>query len=73
MVSNSIVKNTLIFLVYIFLIHVNSYSQTPFHTSNIIVGAQQLNSYRDLLDHKSVGILTNQTGVVIKMDSKKTQ
>ena len=71
MVSNSIVKNTLIFLVYIFLIHVNSYSQTPFHTSNIIVGAQQLNSYRDLLDHKSVGILTNQTGVVTNQNGQQ--
>ncbi|MDM1046400.1 DUF1343 domain-containing protein [Myroides sp. 1354] len=71
MISNSTVKNTLLFLVTLLIYSVNSYSfsvdkngRTAGVTSPIIVGAENTVAYFDLLQNKKVGILTNQTGVV---------
>ena len=71
MVSNSTVKNTLLFLVTLLIYSVNSYSFSkreseikPSSTSSIIVGAENTAAYFHLIQHKNVGILTNQTGVV---------
>ncbi|WP_410881499.1 exo-beta-N-acetylmuramidase NamZ domain-containing protein [Myroides sp. DW712] len=71
MVSNSRVKNTLLFLVTLLIYSVNSYSFsvekrtiTADSISTIIVGAENTAAYFNLLRHKKVGVLTNQTGVV---------
>lgn len=71
MVSNSTVKNTLLFLATLFIYSVNSYSFSsdkkgihPIVSSTIRVGAENTTAYFDLLRNKKVGILTNQTGVV---------
>ncbi|MBB1140844.1 exo-beta-N-acetylmuramidase NamZ domain-containing protein [Myroides sp. WP-1] len=70
MVSNSTVKNTLLFLVTLLIYSVNSYSfskiesEIPSSSSTIIVGAENTAAYLALLQNKKVGILTNQTGVV---------
>lgn len=71
MISNSRVKNTLLFLVTLLIYSVNSYSFSADKRAiaadsipTIIVGAENTAAYFDLLRHKKVGILTNQTGVV---------
>ncbi|MGS4345344.1 exo-beta-N-acetylmuramidase NamZ domain-containing protein [Myroides odoratus] len=71
MVSNSRVKNTLLFLVTLLIYSVNSYSFSvekkaiaTDSVSPIRVGAENTAAYFDLLRNKKVGILTNQTGVV---------
>lgn len=70
MISNSIVKNTLLFLVTLLIYSVNSYSFSsslhaiPPVAPTIVVGAENTAAYFNLLRNKKVGILTNQTGVV---------
>ncbi|MGG5507768.1 MULTISPECIES: exo-beta-N-acetylmuramidase NamZ family protein [unclassified Myroides] len=70
MISNSTVKNTLLFLVTLLIYSVNSYSfskvesEFPSSSSTILVGAENTAAYLSLLQNKKVGILTNQTGVV---------
>lgn len=71
MISNSRVKNTLLFLVTLLIYSVNSYSFsaekkaiTADSIPTIIVGAENTGAYFTLLQNKKVGILTNQTGVV---------
>jgi len=71
MISNSRVKNTLLFLVTLLIYSVNSYSFsidkkaiTQDSVPTIIVGAENTTAYFSLLQNKKVGILTNQTGVV---------
>ncbi|MDM1408715.1 DUF1343 domain-containing protein [Myroides sp. DF42-4-2] len=77
MISNSTVKNTLLFLVTLLIYSVNSYSFSPAPdgipsaVSTIVVGAENTAAYFDLLRNKKVGILTNQTGVV-RQDITKT-
>lgn len=70
MISNSTVKNTLLFLVTLLIYSVNSYSFSSVvpvispSSTTIVVGAENTTAYFDLLQNKRVGILTNQTGVV---------
>ena len=71
MISNSTVKNTLLFLVTLLIYSVNSYSFSvekkaigEGSVSTIIVGAENTVAYFNLLQNKKVGVLTNQTGVV---------
>ncbi|MDH6602866.1 uncharacterized protein YbbC (DUF1343 family) [Myroides gitamensis] len=71
MISNSTVKNTLLFLVTLLIYSVNSYSFSvekkaigEGSISTIIVGAENTVAYFNLLQNKKVGVLTNQTGVV---------
>lgn len=69
-VSNSMFKNTVLFLVFTLLFSLNVKSQqnpSPSNNSSeqaIVVGAQQIDVYSHLLKGKKVGILTNQTGVI---------
>ncbi len=71
-VSNSMFKNTFLFLVLTLLFcvnaksHANQVSFNQKHTDSIIVGAQQIHLYKNLLEDNKVGILTNQTGVVVQ-------
>lgn len=71
MISNSMFKNTLLFLVCVFTLGVNLKSfaknATLKHTTEqkIKVGAERLSEYHNLLKGKNVGVLTNQTGVVL--------
>lgn len=76
MMSNSMFKNTVLFLFTLFVCSVNA--QTGFKSDSmlvskenpaIIVGAEQFDLFSKLLDGKKVGILTNQTGVVHKPGS----
>lgn len=70
MVSNSEFKNTVLFLVFtwLFCLNVNSYNLYGQNSSTIEVGASQIHLYKDLLNNKKVGILTNQTGVIPQAD-----
>jgi len=78
MVSNSMFKNTLLFLVCLFALGVNlkSYAKkAPLKhktESNIKVGAERISEYHNLIKGKNVGVLTNQTGVVINADGTYT-
>ncbi len=74
MVSNSMFKNTVLFLLVLFVSCGNSTNLIggPINTSAvptkttipIKVGAERIEEYASLLKGKKVGILTNQTGVV---------
>ncbi|MDM1367365.1 exo-beta-N-acetylmuramidase NamZ family protein [Myroides marinus] len=78
MVSNSMFKNTLLFLVCLFALGVNLKSfakNAPLKhkiESNIKVGAERISEYHNLIKGKNVGVLTNQTGVVINADGTYT-
>ncbi|MCC9042823.1 DUF1343 domain-containing protein [Myroides sp. M-43] len=71
MISNSMFKNTLLFLVCLFAFTVNlkTYAKTEAlkqkSEQTIKVGAKRLSEYSHLIHDKKVGVLTNQTGVVI--------
>ena len=76
MMSNSMLKNTVLFLFTLFVCSVNA--QTDYTRDSktelkahfpIQVGAEQFELYANLLEGKKVGILTNQTGVVHKTGS----
>lgn len=76
MMSNSMLKNTVLFLFTLFVCSVNAQtdytrdSKTELKAhSPIQVGAEQFELYANLLEGKKVGILTNQTGVVHKTGS----
>lgn len=70
MVSNSLVKNTLIFFILAFanttIAKSIELTQNPIsqQEQQIVVGAQRFDAYKDKLQGKKVGILTNQTGVI---------
>lgn len=75
-VSNSIVKNTFLFLVTLWVSCGNSQTSPKYATlstaesnaasqaSVIQTGAEQFEEYEPLIRNKRIGILTNQTGVV---------
>lgn len=76
MMSNSMFKNTVLFLFTLFVCSVNA--QTDFKNDSksvskenpaILVGAEQFELFSKLLEGKKVGILTNQTGVVHNQES----
>lgn len=76
MMSNSIFKNTVLFLFSLFVYTVNAQTELEAQTlaSNgvptpIQVGAEQFETYAALLQGKKVGIVTNQTGVVHAVDT----
>lgn len=83
MVSNSMFKNTVLFLLVLFVSCGNSTNQANASTritailseptSRIEVGAERIADYAHLLKGKKVGILTNQTGTVSTSDSKKLE
>lgn len=71
MISNSIFKNTVLFLFSLFVLALNAQTKQENVSNehlkisqNIQVGATQFERYESLLKNKHVGILTNQTGVV---------
>ncbi|MGL4582806.1 MAG: exo-beta-N-acetylmuramidase NamZ family protein [Flavobacterium sp.] len=70
MISNSMFKNTFLFLVCLLAFGVNlkTYAKTATlkqkSEQTIKVGAERISEYASLLKNKNVGVLTNQTGVV---------
>ncbi|WP_121966304.1 exo-beta-N-acetylmuramidase NamZ domain-containing protein [Myroides sp. N17-2] len=70
MISNSMFKNTFLFLVCLLAFGVNlkTYAKTATlkqkNEQTIKVGAERISEYASLLKNKNVGVLTNQTGVV---------
>lgn len=76
MMSNSIFKNTVLFLFSLFVYTVNAQTELEAQTlasngvsTSIQVGAEQFEAYAALLQGKKVGIVTNQTGVVHAIDT----
>lgn len=80
MMSNSIFKNTVLFLFSLFVYTVNAQTELEIQTlamngtlAPLQVGAEQFETYASLLQGKKVGIVTNQTGVVYKTSSNTYQ
>ncbi len=76
MISNSTFKNTLLFSVFVMLFVgiTNTYADRTIARINTAIqpGAQRYDHYLDLLNNKKVGILTNQTGMVVNGDNEIT-
>lgn len=62
------IQNSAIFLVLVIF----SFSVYPTNKSNVIVGANQISKYENLLKNKRIGIVANHTSVIFKSNSEYT-
>lgn len=62
------IQNSSIFLVLVIF----SFSVYPTNKSNVIVGANQISKYENLLKNKRIGIVANHTSVIFKSNSEYT-
>ena len=68
------IQNSTLFLILLlqfsFLVH--SKNKTNEIKSNVIVGANQISEYENLLKDKRIGIIANHTSVIFKKNSNYT-
>ena len=68
------IQNSIWFLIIVFnfsfLLYPNN--KTTFIKSNVIVGANQISKYENLLKNKRIGIVANHTSVIFKDDGGHT-
>ena len=68
------IQNSTLFLIFLFQLSflVHSTNKTNEIKSNVIVGANQISQYENLLKDKRIGIIANHTSVIFKKNSNYT-
>ena len=68
------IQNSALIYIFLFLfsLFIHSSNKTNNIKTNVIVGANQISKYENLLKNKRIGVIANQTSVIFKKNLKYT-